>query len=75
MAVEMCTCLCKMNCSADGQVCSQNNNKQIVNIADETLTNSSSFLSRYRFTKSKSYLKRRYIEFVTEFPYLLGYPV
>ena len=40
-------------------VCSQNINKQIVNIADETLTYYS-FLSRYHFTKSKNYLKRRY---------------
>ena len=52
--------------SEDGQVysnyttvCSQNINKQIVNIADENLTNDS-FLS---------------IEFVTEFPCLLGHPV
>ena len=40
-------------------VCSQNINKQNVNIADETLTDYS-FLSRYHFTKSKNYLKRRY---------------
>ena len=40
-------------------VCSQNINKQIVNIADKTLTNYS-FLSRYHYTKSKNYLKRRY---------------
>jgi len=39
-------------------VYSQNINKQNVNIADETLTNYS-FLSRYHFTKSKNYLKRR----------------
>ena len=31
----------------------------IVNIADETLTDYS-FLSRYHYTKSKNYLKRRY---------------
>ena len=37
-------------------VCSQNINKQIVNIEDETLTDYS-FLSRYH-----------YIEFVSEFP-------
>ena len=40
-------------------VCSQNINKQNVNIAAETLTDYS-FLSRYHYTKSKSYLKRRY---------------
>ena len=40
-------------------VCSQNINKQNVNIADETLTDYS-FLSRYHHTKSKNYLKRRY---------------
>ena len=40
-------------------VCSRNINKQIVNIADENLTDYS-FLSRYHNTKSKNYLKRRY---------------
>ena len=40
-------------------VCSQNINKQNVNIADETLTDYS-FLSRYYYTKSKYYLKIRY---------------
>ena len=40
-------------------VCSQNINKQNVNIADETLTDYS-FLSWYHYTKSKNYLKRRY---------------
>ena len=40
-------------------VCSQNINKQNVNIADETLTDDR-FLSRYHYTKSKNYLKRRY---------------
>ena len=40
-------------------VCSQNINKQNVNIADETLTDDS-FLSRYHYIKSKNYLKRRY---------------
>ena len=39
-------------------VCSQNINKQIVNIADETLIDYS-FLIRYHYTKSKNYLKRR----------------
>ena len=40
-------------------VCSQKINKQIVNIADEILTDYR-FLYRYRYTKSKNYLKRRY---------------
>ena len=42
-------------------VFSQNINKQIVNIAlaDKTLADYS-FLSRYHYTKSKNYLKRRY---------------
>ena len=50
----------------NGTVCSQNINKQNVNIADEILTDGS-FLSRYHYTKSKNYLKKRYIKFVTEF--------
>ena len=75
MAVKICLyCLRKMNCE-DVQVysvcilyflvllstivCSQNINKQNVNIADETLTDYS-FLIRYHYTKSKNYLKRRY---------------
>ena len=40
-------------------VCSQNINKQNVNIADETYTDYS-FLSMYHYTKSKNYLRRRY---------------
>jgi len=40
-------------------LCSQNINKQNVNIADETRTDYN-FLSRYHYTKSKNYLKRRY---------------
>ena len=55
-------------------ICNQNINKQNVNIADENLTDYS-FLNRYQNTKSKNYLKRRYIEFDTEFPCLLGHPV
>ena len=53
--------------------CMQSKHKQTVNIADETLTDYS-FLSRYHYIKSKNYLKDD-IEFVTEFPCLLGYPV
>ena len=41
------------------RICSQNINKQNVNIADETLTDYS-FLSRYHYTKSKNYLRRQY---------------
>ena len=37
----------------------QNKNKQIVNIADENLTDYS-FLNWYHYTKLKNYLKRRY---------------
>ena len=40
-------------------LCSEDISKQIVNIADENLSDYS-FLSRYHFTKSKNYLKRRY---------------
>ena len=40
-------------------VYSQNLNKQIVNIADENLTDYN-FLSWYHYTKPKNYLKRRY---------------
>ena len=47
-------------------LCGQNINKQIVNIADENLTEYS-FLSRYHYIKSKNYWKDD-IEFVTELP-------
>ena len=50
----------------------QSKHKQ-TNIADETLTDYS-FLSWYHYTKSKNYLKDD-IEFVTEFPCLLGHPL
>jgi len=40
-------------------VCSQNINKQIVNIADENITDHK-YLSMYHYTKSKNHLKRRY---------------
>ena len=40
-------------------LCSQNINKQNMNLADETLTDYS-FLSRYHCTKSKNYSNRRY---------------
>ena len=48
--------VCIQHFSCFTTVCSQNINKQIVNIEDETLTDYS-FLSRYH-----------YIEFVSEFP-------
>ena len=54
-------------------VCSQNINKQNVNIADETLTDYN-FLSRYHYSKSKNYLKRRY-PIRHWIPNLLGHPV
>ena len=49
-------------------VCSQNINKQSVNIAHETLTDYS-FLSRYHYTKSKNYLKRRYLLLLAILPF------
>ena len=39
-------------------LCSQNINKQIVNIADENIRNYS-FLNKYHHTKSKNYFKRQ----------------
>ena len=51
-------------------VCSQNTNKQNVNIADETLTDYS-FLS----ILNQRIISKDDIEFVTEFPCLLGHPV
>ena len=54
-------------------VCSQNINKQIVNIADETLIDYS-FLSRYHYTKSKNCLKRRY-RIRHWIPMFIGHPV
>ena len=59
-------CILQFSCFTNTTVCSQNINKQNVNIADETLTD-------YSF-KSKNYCKDD-IEFVTEFPCLLGHPV
>ena len=44
-----------------------------MNIADETITDYS-FLSRYHYTKQRIIYKDD-IEFVTEFPCLLGHPV
>ena len=52
-------CILQFSRFTKDNVCSQNINKQNVNIADETLTDYS-FLSRYHYTKSKNYLKRRY---------------
>ena len=54
-------------------VCSQNMNKQNVNIADEILTDYN-FLSKYHYTKSKNYLKRLY-RLRQWIPCLLGLPV
>ena len=50
---------CKFFTLLSTNVCSQNINKQGVNIPDGNLTDYS-FLSRYHYTKSKNYLKRRY---------------
>ena len=52
--------LLQFSCFLSTTVCSQNINKQNVDIADETLTDYS-FLSRYHYTKSKNYLKRPYL--------------
>ena len=65
-------CILQFSCFTNTTVCSQNINKQNVNIADETLTDYS-FLSRYHYTKSKNYCKDD-IEFVTEFPCFIGTP-
>ena len=54
-------------------VCCQNINKQIVNIADENLTDYS-FLSSYHYLNQRTVYKDD-IEFVTEFSCLLGHPV
>ena len=76
------SCLHKMN-SADGQVysvcklqfsCFTKYNR-IHSKHKQTNCKHYSFLSRYNYTKSKNYLKRLDIEFVTEFPCLLGHPV
>ena len=81
-------CLCKMN-SEDGQVYSvyfnflvllsttvysQNIKKQNVNIADETLTDYTAFSVGITILNQKI-IEKDYIEFVTEFPCLLGHPV
>ena len=52
-------CILQFSFLLSTTVCSKNINKQNVNIADETLRDYS-FLSRYHYTKSKNYLKRRY---------------
>ena len=55
-------------------VCSPNINKQIVNIADENPTDYS-FLSLGSTILNKRIFLKDDIEFVTEFPCLLGHPV
>ena len=54
-------CILQFSCFAKYNINkqSQNINKQNVNIADEILTDYN-FFSRYHYTKSKNYLKRRY---------------
>ena len=59
---------------ANTTVCNENINKQIVNIADETLTDYG-FLNRYHFKLNKRIILKDDIEFVTEFPCFLGHPV
>ena len=54
--------------------CSQNINKQIVNIADQNLTDYS-FLGVGITIPNQRIIKKDDIEFVTEFPCLLGHPV
>ena len=51
-------------------VCSQNIDKQNVNIADETLTDYS-FLRRYRTILNQRTIWNDDIEFITEFPCLI----
>ena len=46
---------CNFHVSLYNRICSQNINKQIVNIADENLTDYS-FIRRYHHTKPKNYL-------------------
>ena len=55
-----CVCILQFSCfTKNNNQCSQNINKQKVNLADDALTDYS-FLSRYHYTKSKNYSKRRY---------------
>ena len=55
-------------------VYSQNIKKQNVNIADETLTDYTAFSVGITILNQKI-IEKDYIEFVTEFPCLLGHPV
>ena len=48
-------------------------NKQNVNIADENLTDYSFLSYRYHYTKSKIYLKRRYLNRLS-IPMFIGTP-
>ena len=70
--------LCLYNCNflvlLSTTVCSQNINKQIVIIADENLTDYS-FLSIGITILNQRIILKDDIEFVTEFPCLLGHPV
>ena len=51
----LCLPYCNFLALLSTTVCSKNINKQNVNISDETLTDNS-FLTRYHYSKSKSYL-------------------
>ena len=66
-------CILQFSCTTSTTVCSQNINKQNVNIAYENPMDYS-FFSTYHYTKSKNYSKDN-IEIVTKFPCLLGHPV
>ena len=52
-------CILQFSCFTKLTVCSQNINKQNVNIADEILQITTFSVSNH-YTKSKNYLKRRY---------------
>ena len=60
-------CILQFSCFTMYNRCSQHINKQNVNIADETLT--------YITILNQRIIKKDDIEFVTEFPCLLGHPV
>jgi len=67
-------CILQFSCFTKyNRIWSHNINKQNVNIADETLTDYS-FLTRYHYTKSKTYLKRRY-RIRHWIPMFIGHPL
>ena len=66
-------CILQFSCFTKYNRMQSKHKQKFVNKADETLTDYS-FLSRYYYTKSKNFWKDN-IEFVNEFPCLLGHPV